>query len=525
MIVATLERVLPCGVSGDISGSRLLFPFFPGKLPAARPEYVGAFESLEPPMAEFSACPTAADLRRLVLGQLVLDQARAVTRHLALCSQCQDTLQRSDFVNTLANSELGRSPRQLVHGILQHLPESTQANNAASIESLLVNWDEARAKGQDPRPEDLCRDCPHLVDELKSRIQAIASLHEFLGTLSGHEDHDSGPTLDVSAPSDSQNYLSPPRGADELGGLGPYRIRKVLGAGGMGRVYLVDDPRLKRQVAIKVMAPGLAANPQARERFLREAQAAAAIEHDHIIPIHEVNEENGIPYLVMPLLKGETLEDRLKRDNRLKVAEAVRIARQVAEGLAAAHDQGLIHRDIKPGNIWLETRNEPRPSGSGTSKSLPDGRGSCRVKILDFGLARHDKEELHLTQTGQLLGTPAFMAPEQGTGDPVDQRCDLFSLGGVLYRMLTGELAFKGKSLMAFLQALNSQQPVPPRSEPGRFTGAFKLRAEAASQGPGPAPGIRGRGGPRPGRTGNATEPTKRGGAARKQCPNIGGTP
>ena len=149
------------------------------------------------------------------------------------------------------------------------------------------------------------------------------------------------------------NFLAPPQGPGELGRLGPYRVRKVLGAGGMGMVLMAEDPALKRTVALKVMRPELAARPDARQRFLREAQATAAIEHPHIVHVYQVGEDRGVPFLAMPFLKGEALDARLKRE-RLPVAEVVRLGRQIAEGLAAAHRNGLIHRDIKPANIWLE---------------------------------------------------------------------------------------------------------------------------------------------------------------------------
>jgi eukaryotic-like serine/threonine-protein kinase len=243
------------------------------------------------------------------------------------------------------------------------------------------------------------------------------------------------------------DFLAPPQGPDELGRLGPYRVLKVLGAGGMGVVYQAEDPQLQRLVALKVLLPTLAASGSARERFLREARAAGAVHHDHIIPILHINEDRGIPYLVMPFLKGETLEDRLKRVGRLGFADLLRVGRETAAGLAAAHERGLIHRDIKPANLWLE--------------SLPGG--GFRVKILDFGLARGGKGDAQLTQQGVVLGTPAYMAPEQAGGRAVDSRSDLFSLGCLLYRAATGELPFKGRDTLATLMAVATEQPRPPR--------------------------------------------------------------
>jgi serine/threonine protein kinase len=236
------------------------------------------------------------------------------------------------------------------------------------------------------------------------------------------------------------DFLAPPQAVDELGRLGHYRVLKVLGAGGMGVVYKAEDLQLRRPVALKAMLPTLAVSPSNRQRFLREAQAAAAVVHDHIVTIFHVGEDRGIPFLAMQLLEGQTLEDRLQRSRRLPAAQVVRIGREIAEGLAAAHERGLIHRDIKPGNIWLEAERQ-------------------RVKILDFGLARSARGDSHLTQSGAIVGTPAYMAPEQACGQAVDPRSDLFSLGCVLYRLCTGELPFKGKDTLATLAALAVEIP------------------------------------------------------------------
>jgi hypothetical protein len=239
-------------------------------------------------------------------------------------------------------------------------------------------------------------------------------------------------------------FLTPAQGPGELGRLGPYRVLRILGAGGMGVVFQAEDPQLKRKVALKAMLPALAASESARKRFLREAQAAAAVKDDHIVTIHQVGEDRGVPFLAMEFLDGETLDDRLQRELALPMAEVLRIGREIAEGLAAAHEHGLIHRDIKPANIWLEGRR-------------------ARVKILDFGLARAMADDAHLTQPGLVVGTPAYMAPEQAQAQTPDHRADLFSLGCVIYQMATGRVPFQGKDVMSTLTALATQSPQPAR--------------------------------------------------------------
>jgi serine/threonine protein kinase len=229
----------------------------------------------------------------------------------------------------------------------------------------------------------------------------------------------------------------------DLGRLDRYRVLKQLGKGGMGAVYLGFDERLRRKVALKVMLPDAAADPQAKERFLREARAAAQIAHDNVIAIHEADEVDGIPYIAMQYLQGYPLDVYLAKKGRPSFPQVVRIGREIALGLAAAHRLGLVHRDIKPGNVWLEA---------------PNGR----VKILDFGLARPAKSAAgELTQSGAVVGTPAYMAPEQARGHAVDGRADLFSLGVVLYRLVTDHLPFDGPDVMAILTALAVEEPRP----------------------------------------------------------------
>jgi formylglycine-generating enzyme required for sulfatase activity/serine/threonine protein kinase len=254
------------------------------------------------------------------------------------------------------------------------------------------------------------------------------------------------PAFDFLAPDD----------AGGLGRLGPYRVLEVLGHGGMGIVFLAEDPALHRQVALKVMLPDMAQKAAARERFLREARATAQIEHDHIVTIYQVGEDRGIPYLAMQLLRGMSLEDWLRQGNRPTIRQAARIAREAALGLAAAHARGLIHRDIKPANLWLEDR------GAGAGGRDPSVT-TIRVKILDFGLARPAESDTQLTRLGTILGTPSYMSPEQARGKDLDARSDLFSVGCVLYRLLAGVLPFTGPDAFAVMYELVNTSPRPLR--------------------------------------------------------------
>ena len=247
-------------------------------------------------------------------------------------------------------------------------------------------------------------------------------------------------------------FLSPAQAKDELGRLGGYRILRILGQGGMGMVLEAEDVNLNRRIALKVMRPEIAHRSSDRLRFIREARAAAAIEHLNIVPIYQVGEENDVPFIAMPFLKGEPLDARLQH-SRLDVQEILTIGWQTALGLAAAHARGLIHRDIKPGNIWLEEV---------VNDSGEQAVASIRVRILDFGLARQAEEDVKLTGTGAVLGTPAYMAPEQAHCEAVDFRADLFSLGAVLYEMATGRRPFQGKTFAALVLSLSNDTPIEP---------------------------------------------------------------
>ena len=328
-------------------------------------------------------CPEASTLDRLLHGLILGPEGEELTRHLETCPSC--------------------APRSAASGGPDRLTTLLRAGAGRTT---------------DP-------DLPAILDRIRHRTGGATAGGDETGA-------------DESLP------FAPPEGPGEWGRLGPYRVLGLLGTGGIGLVYRAEDDRLGRAVALKVLRPRFARRATARDRFLREARAAAAVQDDRVVTIYEVGEAGGTPFLAMELLDGETLDDRLRREGRLPMLEVLRIGREVAFGLAAAHDKGLIHRDVKPSNVWLEA-----PSG--------------RVKLLDFGLAK-PADEAHLTLPGELAGTPAYMSPEQAREAPLDGQTDLFSLGVVLYQLASGRLPFPGETAWATLTSLATEAPPRLRS-------------------------------------------------------------
>jgi serine/threonine protein kinase len=231
--------------------------------------------------------------------------------------------------------------------------------------------------------------------------------------------------------------------------IGRYEIIEEKGRGAMGAVYIARDPAMDRVVALKTIHSLALSGPQAdefRERFYREARAAGGLSHPGIVTIFDVGEQDGVPYLVMEFIEGRTLADTAKNGQRFTFERVCEIGQQVAEALAYAHKHGVIHRDIKPANILMTSEEK---------------YGVERPKITDFGVAKLGA--VQLTSTGQILGSPAFMPPEQFTGAPIDGRSDLFSLGVILYWMATGEYAFPGETVTAVSYKVVNTEPVPPR--------------------------------------------------------------
>ncbi|QDT11851.1 serine/threonine-protein kinase [Planctomycetes bacterium K23_9] len=252
------------------------------------------------------------------------------------------------------------------------------------------------------------------------------------------------PDLDaVAVLGEIDTVLAPTDDPRMIGRVGPYEIAGVIGSGGMGIVLKGLDPSLNRYVAIKLLRPSRAALPGARTRFEREGRAAASIVHENVIAIHGVAQVGGIPYLVMPYVRGESLGARIQRGGPMRLEEILRVGFQIAAGLAAAHAQGVVHRDVKPSNILLD-------------------EGVERLTLTDFGLAR-SADDSALTTSGIIAGTPEYMSPEQAMGQNVDARSDLFSLGSVLWTMSVGETPFSATSCYGVIRKIVEEDPRSPR--------------------------------------------------------------
>ena len=289
-----------------------------------------------------------------------------------------------------------------------------------------------------------CSRCSQSLELLGERgDESVAAKEAAVRASVLSKDHARVNTLSAKKPANQLAFLSPAISPDEIGWLAHYRVLKVLGEGGMGIVLLSEDTQLKRAVALKVIKSEFSHNQDIRQRFLREARTMAQVKSDHVVTIHQVGQDNEICYIAMELLEGEPLDSLLDRETKPMLSETLRIGREVSQALAAAHTKGLIHRDLKPENVWLES-----PTG--------------RVKLLDFGLARPHNVNVRLTSSGTIVGTPAYMAPEQARAEAVDERTDLFGLGCLLYELITGRTPFYGESIPAIVIALIEETPLPP---------------------------------------------------------------
>lgn len=244
------------------------------------------------------------------------------------------------------------------------------------------------------------------------------------------------------APTQVQHYswLPHPLESSDLGRLAHYRLLRTLGEGGMGIVFLAEDTQLMRQVAVKVLKPMMLSDPQAVRQFLREARAAGGLTSDYIVPIYQIGEDHGLPYVVMPVLSGHNLRQWLALNEPVTLGRIMQIARECSLGLAAAHARQLVHRDVKPSNIWLE-----EPTG--------------RVKLMDFGLTHSATHDSQLYRSRSISGTLQYMSPEQADGSSIAPPSDIYSLGVVLYELGTGRLPLARTSLLQWLRALAIDNP------------------------------------------------------------------
>jgi hypothetical protein len=349
-----------------------------------------------------TACPATEELRQLLGSQLSGDQQQEYTNHLDRCPCCQEKLEQLATEGTNLSS------------VVEHLTSAEPMATSAYWPALReIDAAIAQAVGNQAGMTNNAVVTPPPMERKPKRGE---------------------PTLD---------FLDPPTDPSYLGRLAHFDVMRVLGRGGMGVVLEAFDSKLQRHVAIKVLDPEVAEEEISKQRFCREARAAASVTHENVVAVHQVEKvpEKGIAFLVMQLISGETLEQRLQREKKLPLNEIVRISMEAARGLAAAHSQGLIHRDIKPGNILLEPPLQ-------------------KVKLTDFGLARI-AEDVKLTRTGFVSGTPLYMAPEQALGAEPDLRSDLFSLGAIIYEMAAGQPPFTGNSALAILKQITEVKHRP----------------------------------------------------------------
>ncbi len=315
-------------------------------------------------------------------------------------------------------------------------------STAGHISELLLQWEEARERGQDLSAEELCRDCPEHLDEVRRRLEALRAVNQLLSSAPGEAGMDppnrTGPWQAAASavpPAEAVSFEQPQR-------IGRYRVEKLLGEGGFGQVFLAQDEQLQRRVAIKVPHRRLVRRPEDAAVYLTEARTVANLDHPHIVPVHDVGSTEDYPcFIVSKYIAGNTLAQQIQEDRPAARAAAELVA-TVAKALHYAHRQGLVHRDIKPGNILLDTRGEPF--------------------VADFGLALREE---NIGKGPKYAGTPAYMSPEQarGEGHRVDGRSDIFSLGVVFYELLTGRQPFRADTRVELLEQITTLEPRPPR--------------------------------------------------------------
>ncbi|MEJ2702372.1 MAG: protein kinase [Sedimentisphaerales bacterium] len=323
------------------------------------------------------------------------------------------------------------------------MTETVDDNPKHTLEDVLQQLFSAQMQGRGPDAEEFVKRYPEYEQQIRKRLRKLYRINNLFDTLVQADE------------SDFADAVTEPGLVGQK--IGNFEIAEMIGRGGMGIVYLARDTKLKRSVAVKSIPVALSADPTARMRFRREAELLASLNHPNIAVIHEIIEqEEGTSYLVLEYVPGQTLAQRIAY-KPLKLEEALSIGQQVAEAVSAAHDKGVVHRDLKPGNI----------------KITPEGK----VKVLDFGLAKAfigeaKSVETAVTQSGRVMGTPAYMSPEQACGKPTDRRSDIWSFGCVLYEMLTGHLPFEGETATEILARIIEREPdweVLPQNTPANI--------------------------------------------------------
>ncbi|MHC4244496.1 MAG: serine/threonine protein kinase, partial [Planctomycetota bacterium] len=310
------------------------------------------------------------------------------------------------------------------------MTEPIDDNQKNILDEAVQQYIESRLKGEEPDLDEFVKKYPEFEHQIRQKIQNLQKINTLFDSLVQTDESDFEPAAPVQ----------------ELSGqkIGSFEIGEMIGRGGMGVVYLARDTKLDRSVAIKSMPVELVGDSTVRMRFKREARLLASLNHPNIAVIHDIIEQDtGSGYLVLEYVPGQSLAERIAR-KPLKLEEALSIAQQIAEALLGAYEQGVTHRDIKPGNI----------------KIAPDGR----IKVLDFGLAKtsgtqNENPDIIITKPGRIVGTPAYMSPEQARGNPTDHRTDIWSFGCVMYEMLTGHLPFEGKTATDTVARIIERQP------------------------------------------------------------------
>lgn len=306
------------------------------------------------------------------------------------------------------------------------------------LSDLVSRWQELRARGEGATPEDLCSGCPELVPELREKIRALESMEAFIGRPGGNQQ-----TITVVCPPPGGTGSGKSVVLSNVGEVPGYEILGELGRGGMGVVYKARQIGLKRLVALKRILTGGSISSEQRDRFLAEAEAAAQLRHPNIVQIFDVGEHDGVPFFSLEYVEGGNLAT-MTQGSPLPPRQAALLVKALAGAIHLAHQRGVVHRDLKPQNILLALDGTP--------------------KITDFGLAKRLYEASGHTRTGDVLGTPSYMAPEQAAGRnrQVGPPADIYSLGAILYELLTGRPPFRGQGTMDTLHMVLNDEPVPP---------------------------------------------------------------